>query len=613
MAAGSSQSDAGAWQHEVMRFYHQELARLARRSPDDVAAHAWLRMCGAMVVAGSSGYSGCDALRRGAALAWRVLRRTWMIAALVGEDERREGRCEMRPKRVARQLWRGVALAGIGLAGGAALVTARHLLMTPQPLDSGLPGEGRIDRLHGGDMYYSVAGPADGRPIVLLHGFYPGASNYEYRAIFSRLAETYRVYAPDWLGFGMSERPALTHTGEFYASMLTGFLRDVVGAPAAVIAHGLACNIATRAASDMPALFDRLTLVAPDVDAGMRLDPTFTQTVSRLLQKLSLGVTPYALVSLRPALRLAAGLRSAVGLMEVDDETIDHLYASAHQFGGEYATLSLFTGELDLPMRQVFPLLETPTLIVVGARDARHSLNDMERLVTLNPQADLEVVSNAGDTVYLDQPTLFVHAMRRWLGRRVTHRAPHAVAVGAPASASAEPAVVARPVPEITHPEPLPQVAEPSTESAPDVETPTELAVKIVPVVETLDSFAPKVAGDPPANAPQELLVARTPDVDVMVSPPDRAQSSQPLTLEPTDTPPADANARRAPGGLPRAAGPDTSSRLGWQASTRMSSERRARVSEAPQSSTYRYAPEMGAHIVRNDSGRSMGRSPRHR
>ncbi len=418
----------------------------------------------------------------------------------------------MRARRVARQLWRGTMLVGIGLAGGAALVTARHLLMTPQPLDSGLPGDGHIDRRHGGDVYYSVAGPADGQPVVLLHGFYPGASSFEFRSVFARLAETYRVYAPDWLGFGMSERPALTHTGEFYAATLTGFLRDVVGAPASVVAIGLAGNIATRVASDAPELIDRLTLVAPESEAGMRLDPTLGQTVARLMQKVALGMTPYAIVSLRPALRLAAGRRSAVGPLEVDEETLDHLYASAHQFGGEHATLSLLTGELDLPMRQVFPLLQTPTLLMIGARDSRHSLYEMERLVTLNPHADLEVISNAGETVYLDQPTLFMHTFHRWMSRRIARREP------------------AREQPPIAAAAP---VGAPAALVAP--------AAKIVSVLEPSSA--------PAAAAPQEVHVTRAPDGETLASATDAADVAQPLTLEPTGEPPAGG----APGATPMA------------------------------------------------------------
>src|SRR5690242_4449248 len=161
------------------------------------------------------------------------------------------GRYRMRGRRekmgMFRVLRRGATVVALGTAAGAVVVTARHLLETPQPLESLLPGEERIDRDHGGDIYYNVAGPEDAPPLVLLHDFYPGASNFEFRRVFGPLAERYRVYAPDWLGYGMSEHPNVAYTGEFYAGVLTGYLRDVITRPAAVLAHGRAANIAVRA------------------------------------------------------------------------------------------------------------------------------------------------------------------------------------------------------------------------------------------------------------------------------------------------------------------------------------------------------------------------------
>jgi len=510
---------------------------------------------------------------------------------------------------MARQLWRGAALAGIGLAGGAALVTARHLLRTPQPLDSGLPGEMRVDRLHGGDVYYTVAGPVSARPIVLLHGFYPGASNYEFHAIFSRLAESHRVYAPDWLGFGMSERPALTHTGEFYAATLTGFLRDVVAGPATVVAHGLAANIATRAASDAPELFDRLMLVAPEASIGMSLDPTPGQAVMRLFQKVALGITPYAFLTLRPSLRLAAGLRSAVGPMQVDDATLDHLYASAHQFGGEYAMLSLLTGELDLPMRQVFPLLRTPTLIVIGARDARHPLDEMERLVALNPRADLEVVSNAGETVYLDQPSLFTHALHRWLGRRVARHEPAPVAAPVASAVSAASIASAAPTPVVSVP-PAP-AAEPAVESEAMIEAAPapEAVAEPGPATEAVSEAAPaaKVVSVLEPLAPDslnEVRVTQAPEGETLADGGEPAQLSQPLTLEPADQPRQNASGPHGGSPVARADGSEQRRPHGSHA---------AQSAPLSQGSGYRYAPEMGAHILRPDRNRNVGRTRRSR
>jgi len=317
-----------------------------------------------------------------------------------------------------RTLRRGVTLASLGLAGGAVVVATRHLLETPQPLESLLPGEGAIDRKHGGDIYYNVAGPVEAEPLVLLHDFYPGASNFEFRRIFGQLAERYRVYAPDWLGFGMSEHPNVAYTGEFYAGVLAGFLRDVVTQPAVVLAHGHAANIAVRAASDNPVLFDRLVLASPAVFAGLRSDPTFPQTLVRTAQRLSLGLVPYALLATRPALRRIWSSRSAgeEGVRpEAAEEDVWHLYASAHQFGGQYASLALLTGELDLPMQNAFALLEPPVLLVGGERDQRHSHVDLEDLAVLNPHADLTIVPGAGDAVFVDQPETFVRAVTTWL------------------------------------------------------------------------------------------------------------------------------------------------------------------------------------------------------
>jgi pimeloyl-ACP methyl ester carboxylesterase len=321
---------------------------------------------------------------------------------------------------ITRVLRNGATMIGLGAAAGAAFITVRHLLNTPQPLSSGLPGEARIDRRHGGDLYYNIAGPANAEPLLLLHDFYPGASNFEYRSVFSALADHYRVYAPDWLGFGMSEHPNIAYTGEFYSHMLTGFLRDVVARPAIVVAHGRAANIAVRAASDMPELTERLILIAPEGAAGLRDGPTLGQTLIRLTQRAMLGMVPYAILSTMPALRWFS--HQTVGQdAEGATEDLRHRYASSHQFGGQYAPLALLTGELDLPMRQVFPLLEQPSLIISGESDPFHPPEEMEDLAILNPRADLDILPDAGTAVLEEHPIDVLHQVDIWL-RGPVHR-----------------------------------------------------------------------------------------------------------------------------------------------------------------------------------------------
>ena len=55
-------------------------------------------------------------------------------------------------------------------------------------------------------VFYREAGPADAPVVLLLHGF--PTSSFQYRDLIPRLADRYRVIAPDLPGFGFTEVPA---------------------------------------------------------------------------------------------------------------------------------------------------------------------------------------------------------------------------------------------------------------------------------------------------------------------------------------------------------------------------------------------------------------------
>jgi pimeloyl-ACP methyl ester carboxylesterase len=58
----------------------------------------------------------------------------------------------------------------------------------------------------GMSVFYREAGPADAPVVLLLHGF--PTSSFQYRELIPRLADKYRVIAPDLPGFGFTEVPA---------------------------------------------------------------------------------------------------------------------------------------------------------------------------------------------------------------------------------------------------------------------------------------------------------------------------------------------------------------------------------------------------------------------
>jgi pimeloyl-ACP methyl ester carboxylesterase len=58
-------------------------------------------------------------------------------------------------------------------------------------------------------VFYREAGPSDAPVVLLLHGF--PTSSFQFRELIPRLADRYRVIAPDLPGFGFTEVPGERH------------------------------------------------------------------------------------------------------------------------------------------------------------------------------------------------------------------------------------------------------------------------------------------------------------------------------------------------------------------------------------------------------------------
>jgi pimeloyl-ACP methyl ester carboxylesterase len=87
----------------------------------------------------------------------------------------------------------------------------------------------RTVRADGVEVFYREAGDPSAPAILLLHGF--PTSSLMFRELIPRLAQKYRVVAPDFPGFGFTEVPAdrnYTYTFESIATTIDAFT-DAVG------------------------------------------------------------------------------------------------------------------------------------------------------------------------------------------------------------------------------------------------------------------------------------------------------------------------------------------------------------------------------------------------
>ena len=294
--------------------------------------------------------------------------------------------------------WELAALAAAGGAGGLAVVN-RLIEMGAGEAYSVLDGDRSHYAWTHGDIYYTVRG--SGAPIVLLHGIYTGASAFEYRRIFDQLAQRYRVFAPDLLGFGLSDRPPVVYSPMLYEELIADFVRQVVGGadhPARIIASSLSAAFTIRAAVERPGLFERLVLIEPTgIEELARANETLPRRLSRaLLRSPVLGQGLYNLIASRLSIRTYLRSQVYADPNLASDDVVDYYYTSAHQRSARFAPASFISGTLNTPVTATYPLLQQPILLCWG-KDARiNPLQHASGFRQSNDRAELRVFDCGG-------------------------------------------------------------------------------------------------------------------------------------------------------------------------------------------------------------------------
>ncbi|MFB6135665.1 MAG: alpha/beta fold hydrolase [Halobacteriaceae archaeon] len=127
--------------------------------------------------------------------------------------------------------------------------------------DAGVEWRHRYVEANGLTLHVVAAGPEDGDPVLLLHGF-PDFW-YGWREQFGALADAgFRVWAPDQRGYNLSDRPA--PVGAYGLRPLAAdaaALAEAMGGEAAVVGHDFGGGVAWWLAATRPELLTRVVAV----------------------------------------------------------------------------------------------------------------------------------------------------------------------------------------------------------------------------------------------------------------------------------------------------------------------------------------------------------------
>jgi pimeloyl-ACP methyl ester carboxylesterase len=305
-------------------------------------------------------------------------------------------------------------MGAIGAGVGGLAFYNRRLARSGGEIPDRLGGQRRCYRWGGWDLAYSVAG--EGEPLLLVHGVYAGASSFEFRKNFRELSRSFKVYALDLLGCGMSQRPKRRYGPEDVASQVEDFVREEIGGQAHLVASSLSAALVVPAAVRSPRLFKKLVLICPTGHGTLdRPSGRLGDAIYVLFRTPVLGNTLYHAIVSR------WGLRYYLKGMTYDDpglvtgDLIDDYYRTTHQPGARYVVAAFVSGKLNIGIADLWPRVPHRTLLCWGLEAKTVPVEQAQRFLGHNPRSEPRFFKDAALLPHDERSEAFNEEVKRFL------------------------------------------------------------------------------------------------------------------------------------------------------------------------------------------------------
>jgi 2-hydroxy-6-oxonona-2,4-dienedioate hydrolase len=230
------------------------------------------------------------------------------------------------------------------------------------------PLRSRYDKVHGWKVHSrSAYSPRPGScPVVLVHGL--SQSSRYFFPLAEQLGQNFDVYALDFPGYGLSDKPDHTLSIAEMADLLAAWMTVLHIDKACIVGNSMGCNVIAEMALRHPARIHRAVLVGPTVDKYRRSAPQqILRTIAAAFHE-EFSIIPRVLLDYT----LAGIRRSFTALNHVLTHSIEDL----------------------------LPLMEMPTLVIRGENDPLSPQDWVEEVVRLLPDGRLAVLPVYGHGVH---------------------------------------------------------------------------------------------------------------------------------------------------------------------------------------------------------------------
>lgn len=275
----------------------------------------------------------------------------------------------------------------------------------------------------GHQIQYTVMGT--GCPLVLIHGF--GASIGHWRKNIPVLAaQGYRVFALDLLGFGGSDKPAVSYSLDLWEQLLKDFWETHIQAPTVWIGNSIGALLSLAIAADYPNLTQGVVLI--NCAGGLNHRPEELNFLLRLVmgaftQLVSSPVTgKFIFDQVRQKHRIRNTLRQVYHTSEaITDELVELLYTPSCDSGAQQVFASILTAPPGRSPQELLPNLQRPLLVLWGEKDPWTPIQGAtiyRQLSETNSDVQVIPIENAGHCPHDEHPEVVNGLIINWLKQK---------------------------------------------------------------------------------------------------------------------------------------------------------------------------------------------------
>lgn len=280
-----------------------------------------------------------------------------------------------------------------------------------QTRDALLPPEGRLVETSMGKVYVEEYGPADGTPVLLVHGSV-GWAGFWVETSDALVAAGYRAIAFDLSPMGYSDRdPNADYSRTRQAERLIA-LTQAMGITPVLVAHSFGAGPGVEALMRTPDAFQSAVIVAGALGVGSEPKPLAWPLRSKLIRELAVSATITNPPALPYLLRMFLHKKDRATPLYIDILTRPYAREGTTAALADWLPTLLSTSAAARSIRpEAYDKIDMPVALIWGEEDTTTPVTQGEWLLGAITRSTLTRLPDLGHIPQIEDPEAFQKAL----------------------------------------------------------------------------------------------------------------------------------------------------------------------------------------------------------